>query len=102
MGLLNADGSELFVSAASWWELSIKRALGRLRFDAGDVLAKLSQASVSHLDITFAHAERAAALPVLHGDPFDRMLVAQSVVEGLTVMTRDRALEGYGIATTPA
>ena len=100
--VLVADDSQLYVSAASWWELSIKRALGRLKFDTAAVLAKLDQASVSKLDVTFAHAEHAAALPAHHSDPFDRMLAAQALSESFRFMTRDRAFELYGIAILPA
>jgi PIN domain nuclease of toxin-antitoxin system len=100
--ILLADDSELFVSAASWWELAIKRALGRIRFDFELMLAKLGQADVTRLDVTFAHAESSAGLPGHHSDPFDRMLAAQARCEGLTLMTRDSAFELYSIATIPA
>jgi PIN domain nuclease of toxin-antitoxin system len=102
LSVLVADETDLFVSAASWWELSIKRALGRLRFDAAGVLAKLAQGRVSKLDVTFDHAEHAAGLPAHHSDPFDRMLAAQALSEGLVLMTRDRAFELYGVATMQA
>ena len=100
--ILNSDEAELFVSAASWWELSIKRALGRLSFDATAVLVKLAQANVIKLDVTFVHAERAAGLPAHHSDPFDRMLAAQALSESCTLMTRDAALALYGVATVAA
>jgi PIN domain nuclease of toxin-antitoxin system len=100
--IIVADESELFVSAASWWELAIKRSLGRLRFDFDIVLGKLLQANVNKLDVTFAHAENSALLPPHHSDPFDRMLAAQAHCEGLVLMTRDKAFEPYSIATIPA
>jgi PIN domain nuclease of toxin-antitoxin system len=84
------------VSAASIWEASLKQALGKL-----DVPEALAQAVVDEgfepLPITFDHAERAGALPPHHRDPFDRMLVAQALLEGLTVVTHDPAFEPYGI-----
>jgi len=84
------------VSAASAWEVAIKSALGRIRlpatFEAGVV-----ESGFNRLAVDFAHAEAAGALPRHHGDPFDRMLVAQALVEGLTLVTHDRALEPYRV-----
>jgi PIN domain nuclease of toxin-antitoxin system len=99
---LELSENELFVSAATWWELGIKRALQRLRFDI-DALGKLlDKANATRLAITFAHAEAAALLPPHHGDPFDRMLAAQTLAEGLVLMTRDRVFEAYRIPIFPA
>jgi PIN domain nuclease of toxin-antitoxin system len=84
----------VFVSAATAWEAGIKAALGRLRYpdtiDAGVVASGFER-----LPISLAHAERAASLPRHHGDPFDRMLVAQSEIEDLTLVTHDRAMAAY-------
>ena len=97
LATLESSESELFVSAATWWELGIKRALKRLRFDT-DALAKLlDRANATRLHISFAHAEDAANLPLHHADPFDRMLAAQTLAEGLVLMTRDRVFEAYNI-----
>ncbi len=92
-----ADARELVVvSAASIWEASIKADLGKL-----EVPEELATAVVDEgfepLPITFGHAERAGALPPHHHDPFDRMLVAQALIEGLTVVTHDPAFEPYGV-----
>lgn len=97
LAALAAEETELYVSAASWWELAIKRSLGRLRFDMADILVKLARGRVNKLDVTFAHAERAANLPLHHSDPFDRMLAAQALCEQFVVVTRDKAFEGYGV-----
>lgn len=87
---------EVYVSAASAWEAAIKAALGRL--DAAAPMAAVARAyGFRELPISFAHAERVRSLPPLHRDPFDRMLVAQALVEGLTIVSRDRALVGYGV-----
>jgi PIN domain nuclease of toxin-antitoxin system len=91
------SGADLvMVSAASAWEAAIKARLGRLelpeRFEAG-VLAS----GFERLPIGFSHAEAAAALPAHHRDPFDRMLLAQAMVEGLTLVSHDRRLEPYGV-----
>jgi PIN domain nuclease of toxin-antitoxin system len=85
----------VFVSAATAWEAAIKAALGRLDYP-DTIEAGVRESGFDTLPITFAHAEHAARLPRYHTDPFDRMLVAQADVEGLTLVTHDRALEPYG------
>lgn len=102
LSVLHDEESDLYVSAASWWELGIKRALGRLRFDTADMYRKLSQGRITRLDVTFAHAEKAANLPSFHADPFDRMLLAQALHEDLVLMTRDKAFERYGVPVLPS
>ena len=84
------------MSAASWWELGIKNSLGRLDFDAAEMRKAIDKRGVTGISVTISHAEVAAALPRLHGDPFDHMLVAQAVAEGLILLTRDGRLEVYG------
>jgi len=93
---LAADGVRLFISAASWWELSIKKAHGRLNVDLAALGQELAIRGVDLIDIKFTHTEAAANLPPIHGDPFDRMLVAQATAEGLRLLTRDRQLKAYG------
>ena len=92
--------AEVYVSAASIWEISIKSALGKLAAKAGDVLAGIEPAGFSILPITGEHAARVAELPMLHKDPFDRMLVAQASVEPMMLLTNDEALRGYGSFVT--
>jgi PIN domain nuclease of toxin-antitoxin system len=99
---LELSENDLFVSAVTWWELGIKRALQRLQFDIDVLAGFLDRANAHRLSVTFAHAEQAAMLPAHHSDPFDRMLAAQTVAEGLVLMTRDKAFEPYKIATVPA
>ena len=96
------DGnSVVMVSAASVWEIAIKRAAGRL--DApGDLEAQLEQNRFVPLTIGIGHAVRAGALPAHHTDPFDRMLVAQAELEGLTIVTRDENIARYAVATLAA
>jgi PIN domain nuclease of toxin-antitoxin system len=92
-----ADGSnEVVVSAASAWEVSIKRAAGKLRAP-DDLTRAIAGAHMSPLPITLEHAIRAGALPTHHSDPFDRMLIAQAMIEGLTIVTRDPRFEPYGV-----
>jgi PIN domain nuclease of toxin-antitoxin system len=84
------------VSAASAWETAVKRALGKL--EAPDDFAGVCQrAGYELLLIDFAHARAAGALPRIHSDPFDRMLVAQAQLESLTLMTSDTRLEEYAV-----
>jgi PIN domain nuclease of toxin-antitoxin system len=93
--------NEVCVSAASLWEISIKKALGKLTGPDGlDNIVE--QEGFSKLPITLFHAEQAGALPALHRDPFDRMLVSQARSEGMEVLTRDAALAGYGVRTLDA
>lgn len=87
----------VFVSAASAWEAGIKAALGRLRIP-GPFGSGVDASGFRRLPITFEHAAAAAALPPHHGDPFDRMLVAQARLEGLTLVTHDRALAAYDVS----
>ncbi len=93
--------NDVLVSAASIWEIAIKRAKGRLRAP-DDLEAALVATGIVALPITVGHALTAGALPAHHADPFDRMIVAQAMLEGLTVVTRDRRFEAYGVPTLVA
>jgi PIN domain nuclease of toxin-antitoxin system len=88
--------NDVVVSAATIWELAIKRAKGRIEL-ASNLTAAIAAAGLSGLPITLEDAERASALPAHHQDPFDRMLVAQAQRLGAIVVTRDRALTAYEI-----
>jgi PIN domain nuclease of toxin-antitoxin system len=92
-----APGNEALVSAASVWEIAIKAALGRLRFPLERIDAILERAGMEQLPIRAAHGVMAGALPRHHGDPFDRMLVAQARVEDLTLVSTDAALSAYDV-----
>jgi PIN domain nuclease of toxin-antitoxin system len=94
--LIMASDTKLFMSAASWWELAIKCALGRLRIDLRAMREAIEQRGTVALAVSMKHAEDAAALNKLHGDPFDHMLVAQAISEDLMLLTRDSRLEAYG------
>lgn len=86
----------IYVSAASAWEISIKKALGKL--DAPDDLnAALAVNHFQPLPITIEHAISAGGLPRHHDDPFDRMLIAQARAEQLTLLTHDTLFRPYGI-----
>ena len=92
-----ADGKNLvFVSAVIIWEIRIKQALGKLKIPR-NFRRVLDDQPFEILDITVEHAHAVGDLPAHHRDPFDRMLVAQAKVEGLTLVTRDIHLKEYKI-----
>ncbi len=86
---------EVFVSAATTWELAVKVSLGKLRMPEG-FLEVVEQQGFTHLPITPLHAMAVQSLPWHHRDPFDRILLAQATVEGLGLVTADEALAPYG------
>ncbi|RLT20203.1 MAG: type II toxin-antitoxin system VapC family toxin [Planctomycetota bacterium] len=90
------EEADVFVSAASLWEVSIKAALGKLAADPAELLAEIEPAGFTLLPITGEHAAAVAKLPAVHADPFDRMLVAQAKTEPLLLLTNDAVLAGYG------
>ena len=94
-------GNQVFVSAATGWEISIKKGLGKL-VAPDDLDAVVEEEGFTHLPISFFHGEQAGALPDHHKDPFDRMLVAQAQAEGLVIVTRDPAIHRYGVRTLNA
>ena len=90
------EEADVFVSAASLWEVSIKAALGKLAADPAELLAEIEPAGFTLLPITGEHAAAVAKLPAVHADPFDRMLVAQAKTEPLLLLTNDAVLAAYG------
>lgn len=92
--------AEVYVSAASIWEISIKSGAGKLSANPDEVLAAIEPAGFILLPISGEHAAKVAQLPLLHKDPFDRMLVAQASVEPMLLLTNDEVLRGYGSFVT--
>ena len=91
------DGEDpILISAVVVWEVAIKRRLGKLDAPA-DLLLRLEQAGVELLPITARHADRVATLPMHHQDPFDRLLIAQAEIDGLTLVSADAAMGRYGV-----
>ncbi len=90
-----AQADIVWVSAVSGWEASIKSALGRLRLDEPFHIL-LAADDFTELPMTLAHTARLQDLEPHHGDPFDRMLVAQALTERATIVSHDRALAPYG------
>jgi PIN domain nuclease of toxin-antitoxin system len=96
--LIEDERTRVFVSAASTWEIATKVRLGKLRWASPESVE--SYCIGQHfelLPVTFAHAEKAGAWPQEHGDPFDRMLAAQSALEEIPLATSDSKLQVFGV-----
>ena len=86
----------VMVSAVSSWEIAIKSALGKLRFDS-EVADVIAENGFEELVVTARHGDLLRSLPRHHADPFDRLLIVQARDEGLTILTSDRAFEPYPV-----
>jgi PIN domain nuclease of toxin-antitoxin system len=98
--LLVDPANALLLSAASSWEIAIKYALGKLPLPAPPasyVPDRLRSSGVTPLAVSHIHALAVAELPDHHRDPFDRLLVAQAHLDGLTLLTADRTLDAYDV-----
>jgi PIN domain nuclease of toxin-antitoxin system len=95
--LIESPDNEIIFSALSLWEIAIKAARGRadFRVDAGILRRSLFDNGYAELPVTGVHAAALASLPPIHKDPFDRMLVAQAMIEGLTLITADPRIAKY-------
>jgi PIN domain nuclease of toxin-antitoxin system len=94
------DEPDVYVSPASLWEVTIKQSIGKLA-EPIDVAEVIRDSGFRELPITFHHAIAAGRLPMIHRDPFDRMLVAQAQCEGLTLASRDPHIQRYDVALLP-
>ena len=101
-GLLRDSHNQVYVSAASAWELSTKHRTGKFP-DGGHILVeweeRIAQDGFRHLAISYNHALRAGSLPGSHRDPFDRMIAAQGLIESLAVATPDAEIRAFGADT---
>lgn len=95
------EADAVYVSAASAWEIAIKIGLGRLR-PTRTVEQATAESGFLELPISFRHAQNGAELPMHHRDPFDRLLIAQAVIEELTLVTRDPVFGRYRVKTIQA
>jgi PIN domain nuclease of toxin-antitoxin system len=95
--LISDPDNELHFSAASIWEIAIKSALGRPEFslDPGVFRRELLESGYEELAIAGSHAAAVSTLPDLHKDPFDRILIAQAMVEGITLLSADEVVLRY-------
>jgi len=93
--VLTSAENDIAVSAASLWEITIKRPLGRLEIDLDELVSTIAADGFSELPMRFVHARKLEVLPRHHDDPFDRILIAQSIVEGRRLVTTDQAILDY-------
>ncbi|MBD8525384.1 type II toxin-antitoxin system VapC family toxin [Pseudomarimonas arenosa] len=89
------EADEVYVSAASVWEVAIKRTLGKIDLDAQTFASAVRDSGFMSLAISDKHAAGVQALPLHHADPFDRLLAAQAIAEPLRLLTADPQLEPY-------
>ena len=93
--------NEIFVSAASAWEIATKHRIGKLPqagLLAADIAGFVTAQGFNELPVSIRHGQLAGALPRIHKDPFDRMLVAQAIIEDLTFVSNDEILAVYGVS----
>ena len=90
--------NEIVVSIVSFWEIAIKRSLGKLRY-LEDFEGVMAEENFTLLTVAYRHLHVLEQLPLHHGDPFDRLLIAQSISENLPVVTNDKAFDGYDAHT---
>ena len=93
---LLSGADEVWVSAASIWEIAIKARIGKIAGDATALSHAIGQSGFRELPVSARHAAGVATLPLHHGDPFDRLLLAQAACEPLQLVTADSALAAYG------
>ena len=101
--LIADEANQVFLSTATLWEMAIKVSLGKLTLrQPFDILipAQLHVNDITLLDITVEHTLTVAKLPLHHRDPFDRLLIAQALVEGLPIISVDNVLDQYGVIRT--
>ena len=94
--LIESPRNIVAVSSASIWEIAVKRALGKIKIELPELEEAILNSGFEPLPITFRHAVEVSTLPAHHHDPFDRMLVAQCIVETARLLTHDHTLNRYG------
>jgi PIN domain nuclease of toxin-antitoxin system len=93
--LLTDDENEIFVSTVSWWEIAIKTRLGRLDASLPELRAAAQESGFLEFPLLGSHAEVLATMPIYHNDPFDHMLLAQTMAEPMRLVTGDGILVRY-------
>jgi len=97
---LIADASLVYVSSVTIWEATIKTRIGKLTVDPDDLLLEIEKCGFQELPVLGRHAAGVARLPLLHTDPFDRLLVAQAMTEPMRLLTADAQLAAYSELVT--
>ena len=100
LDILNQGSEEIYLSAASSWEISIKAKLGKFQLPEAPgpyVRTRLAMQGIRSLSVTQEHTLSVYDLPLHHGDPFDRLIIAQALVEEMTILTSDRAFHKYPV-----
>ena len=99
MEILKDNKQKKYTSIASVWEIAIKMSIGKLllEFNFNEIEVKLAGSKISLLDISVKHTEEIISLPLHHRDPFDRMIIAQSITENLTIISKDKNFSLYPI-----
>lgn len=96
VNIIEDKANDIFISAVNAWEISIKKSLGRIQIDLNEFSKSITNSGLNVLNVTLNHACQIASLPDYHKDPFDRMLIAQSIVEPMRLLTHDKPLVRYG------
>ena len=93
---------ELLVSLASLWEILVKHRVGKMQESGADVMASLDGQGIAVLDLKPEHLRVLEAMPLMHRDPFDHLIIAQALAERCTIITDDALFPAYGAACIPA
>ena len=93
--LILAADTEIYVSTASWWEIAIKAGIGKLDANVTELRSAAIASGFLELPVLGSHVEIVATLPLIHRDPFDRMIVSQAMAEPMRLLTSDSVLEAY-------
>jgi len=97
--IIGNNENRIYISSVSLWEIAVKWSLGKLelRFTLEELLDKIKNSDVEILQIEDDHLKRLVALPFIHKDPFDRLLIATALVESLTIITVDENIQKYDV-----
>ena len=96
LNIIENAANDILISAVNTWEIAIKKSLGRIQIDMNELLEVIKSSGLGVLNITVNHTCQISNLPNHHNDPFDRMLIAQSIVEPMRLLTHDDTLMQYG------
>ncbi|TXL20627.1 PIN domain nuclease, partial [Methylococcaceae bacterium HT5] len=96
--IISKPDNSIFVSHASYWEIAIKVSIGRLTFPLESIESELQLNGFELLPIKSSHILHSASLPMLHRDPFDRILIAQAQIENLSLVTADQHIQKYALS----